>query len=111
MFIPDYDFSIIIGNLLDNSIKALEETNDRTLNVSIKYKLQALHIVFSNSYSGRIKMDGNRFATTKQDKQNHGYGLKNIEEVVKRHNGKIEYFVHNNIFTVKILLWEPETEC
>ena len=104
LFIPDYDLSIIIGNLLDNSINALMETEDKKLEVSIKYKFESLNIKFSNSYSGQLVKKGNKFLSTNKEPQNHGYGLSNIEEVVNRHNGKIEYITDNTTFTVKILL-------
>ncbi len=104
LFIPDYDVSILIGNLLDNALNALQKTEEKTLEVSIKYKLKALHIRFSNSYSGEIIKKGNRFITTKKDKRNHGYGIKNIEEVVNKYGGNIDYIIDNGIFTVKILI-------
>ena len=36
--------------------------------------------------------------TTKMDSQNHGFGLKNIRDIVKKYNGNLELTCEKNIF-------------
>jgi histidine kinase-, DNA gyrase B-, and HSP90-like ATPase len=104
IFVSDYDINILLGNLLDNAINALENDHEKILNISIIYKYESLYIKFCNSYSGYYKKKGNSFITTKDDKLNHGYGLKNIEEIVHKYSGNIEYYTDNNKFIVDIIL-------
>ena len=40
--------------------------------------------------------------TTKSDKDNHGYGIKNLKSIVKNHKGSIAFKVEENKFCVQI---------
>lgn len=42
--------------------------------------------------------------TTKADTENHGFGLKNIEYLVNRHNGLMRVEPGNDLFKVNIAL-------
>lgn len=65
---------IILGNLLDNSIEACSmiEEFERIINVNILYKKSAMTINIENSKS----IYYNSEKTWKEDKENHGLGLK-----------------------------------
>lgn len=42
--------------------------------------------------------------TTKKDSINHGFGLKSIENIVKKYNGDLKICTNNNIFELNIIL-------
>ena len=48
---------------------------------------------------------GEQFYTTKKEKQGHGWGLKNVEEIVRKWKGTIKYTYTEETFEVLILLY------
>ena len=53
-------------------------------------------------------MENNKFITTKKDNQNHGFGLKSIDKIVKKYNGDIKISTNNNIFEINIILQDTK---
>ncbi|CAK7085560.1 GHKL domain-containing protein [Tissierella sp.] len=87
------DLSIIIGNILDNAIEActlIDKKFERKVYLSINMEETYLIIKANNTKSQKIKLETkditNKF-TTKADKENHGFGLGNIEFIVNQYNG------------------------
>lgn len=87
------DLSIIIGNLLDNAIEAcllIEKGFERKVKLSMIVKDNCLRIESSNIKSQSIKIEIKKITerfTTKADQQNHGFGLGNVEFIVKQYKG------------------------
>ncbi|WIV11587.1 sensor histidine kinase [Proteiniborus sp. MB09-C3] len=103
------DLSIVIGNLLDNAIEAClnPSVNEPLINLRIFTKGYYLVIEVSNSKSNMVSTEseslGNRF-TTKEDKENHGFGLSNIKRIVNQYEGLLKIEDKENIFAVHIAL-------
>lgn len=90
------DLSVVVGNLLDNAIEACEKIDERLnkyINVDIFLEEDILYIQIDNSKSVSNNLNVNdimgRF-TTKKNKENHGFGLGNVEFVVNKYDGEIE---------------------
>ena len=47
-----------------------------------------IFIVVSNSMAETIHTKGNLFATWKKDRENHGFGMKNIAAAVEKYHGE-----------------------
>lgn len=108
------DLSIIIGNLLDNAIEAcllIEKEFERKVELSMFIEDNFLRIQSNNSKCKSIKVDTkeimNKF-TTKVDKRNHGFGLGNIEFVVRQYKGTMRIEDLGTEFKLNIYL--PMTE-
>ena len=101
------DIITIIGNLLDNSLYALKQLPEhkRTLTSKIMYNRERLFIQVSNPYLTKVQYENGEIITAKDDRQNHGFGLKNIEKAVEKYNGFMEINHENMTFTVDILLY------
>lgn len=101
------DIITIIGNLLDNSLYALKQLPEhkRTLTLKIMYNRERLFIQVSNPYLTKVQYENGEIITAKDDRQNHGFGLKNIEKAVEKYNGFMEINHENMTFTVDILLY------
>lgn len=104
------DLSIIIGNLLDNAIEAcllVDEKSERKIELSIGIDEGHLIIQTSNTKSKKINLetkDITRRFTTKIDKENHGFGLGNIEFIVNQYSGAMNIEDLGKEFRVKITL-------
>lgn len=101
------DCSILFGNLLDNALEALEklEKEKRLLDIHILTKKNLFIIKIKNSYNGMVKKVGNRYMTTKKEKDFHGIGLESIRQIVKKYDGEFEIFYDEQYFCVEIILY------
>lgn len=88
------DICALFANALDNAIEACEKLpiEERRIRIEGKLGKGLLAVSVRNSY---VKTDiqqtqGKLPKTTKQDGQNHGFGLKSIQEIVKRYGGSME---------------------
>lgn len=100
------DLVIILGNILDNAVKALNENEqDSKLYFKLVYSQGRLLIKETNTYKTRICYENGKIQSSKADKVNHGLGLKNVEDAVKRHDGYMEINHNDNIFSIDIILF------
>lgn len=106
LHIDNFDLTIILGNLLDNSIEALKDCKNKYLSINMNYNKGVFIIDVKNSYTGNIKINNNVLVTTKLDKRNHGIGLQSIQNTLNNYDGKISYTYNNDIFQVKVMLFD-----
>ncbi len=103
-----HDATIILGNLLDNAINALskiENDNERYLFVKLKYSKGRLIIKVANSFNGVVIEESGKFKTTHKDKEEHGFGIKNVNNVVEKYGGMMDINYEKNIFQVMIIMY------
>lgn len=100
------DLSRIIGNLLDNAIEACEglKKKEKYINIDIYIKHKNLLIKVTNSKSKDIKVSHMANFTTKKDSNNHGFGLRNIKNIVYKYHGIMKYEDNMEYFKVRIAL-------
>ena len=89
--VSDYDIHIILENLLDNAIEAALKAVNKRISVDIYSDEQAMVIKISNTTEENVLKNNPEMNTTKKDNSYHGYGIKNVSELVKKNNGTIEY--------------------
>ena len=100
------DLVIILGNILDNAVNALNENlHDSKLYFKIVYSQGRLIIKETNTYQTQICYENGEIQSSRKNKNNHGFGLKNIEEAVKRNEGYMEINHNENIFSIDIILF------
>ncbi|BCK01811.1 sensor histidine kinase [Anaerocolumna chitinilytica] len=103
--LTDMDFTIILGNILDNAIEAQEEVRaGKYLAVSITQADTYLVIQCENPYLASPMKKNGRLVTSKKDSEFHGVGLLNVSDVCERYGGDFHYTYDNSIFTVRIML-------
>ena len=81
---------------------------ERSLSLKLVYGQERLIISMLNPYKTDVRYENGEIVTTKKDTRNHGFGIKNIEKVVKKYNGYMEITHDNQIFTTDLLLYLPE---
>lgn len=81
------DMGIILGNLLDNAIEAAEKETEPTISIKMVQNREQLMIEIKNTCRSDGKIDWN---STKEDKRNHGIGIKSVKKVVEQYNGRLQ---------------------
>lgn len=104
-FMSDFDLNIILGNLLDNSMEALIKTEKKYLSIELKYSKGALYISVYNSYDGKLCKRNQRILSSKENSDNHGIGLANVERIVKKYDGVLRINHDGEMFGVDIIIY------
>jgi len=106
--IDDIDISILLANLFDNSIEACtHNTSKSIISLTITYEKAYLNIIIKNTIDKPVLKDNPNLHTTKKDKTKHGYGLKTIDDIVKKYDGIKRYYEKGNFFYADIWLKSP----
>jgi hypothetical protein len=106
-FMDPIDISTLFGNILDNAIESVNSIMDkekRLIHLTVASQKQFLRIRVENCYEGVLKFKNGLPVTTKEDKDNHGYGLKSISNTVKKYGGSVTIDAKNGWFEVRILI-------
>lgn len=106
-----YDMTAILGNLLDNAIRAVSvlDKEERKIYLNMRYNRGRLLIVVKNHYIGNVEytMD-DTLKSTKSEIENHGIGLSNVKKIVENYRGSMAIKTQNQEFEVYIMLYvEP----
>lgn len=105
LFVGQKDICIVLGNLLDNALRALEDCEaDKRLFLQMREVQGMLTIQIKNSYTNQVKKAGKFFRTTKKG-EGHGLGLKIIEQIVRDYQGELDFKTDNDFFTVTLLMY------
>lgn len=88
--IEDMDLCIVLGNVLQNAVEAVQRQIDgnKWISIIIKQGEAYLEIRVINSRNSMEYMSNNIWK--KENAKNHGFGLKNVREVVEKYNGNIK---------------------
>ena len=109
--VPEVDFSLIIGNLMDNAMEAClkVEESKRFIRIYMDILKGQLYIYIINSTEGKVK--GKITAAGKKNQylsgkggRSHGFGLMRVDRVVERYKGYIDRQDEENVFVTEIML-------
>ncbi len=97
----------VLGNLLDNAIEAELKLSKAQRKIEIKIVMieEVLDILIRNRIAEPVLQDVQKvknICTTKQDAENHGFGLKNVREIVKKYDGFMDLYEDSGCFCVHI---------
>jgi sensor histidine kinase YesM len=108
-YIKVVDLCILLFNLLDNAIEACSKITDgeKSIKSFSDYKSNHLNILITNTVSEPVKILNNYILSTKSDKSNHGFGLMNIQRIVKKYDGRMKMTCENNVFLTEITFYAP----
>jgi hypothetical protein CLOSPO_01726 len=102
------DITVILGNLLDNALRAIKEVNEHgeesMLHLNLNYTKGRLILRIENSYLNVNLVQGN-FLTTKKDKKGHGLGLESVKEVLSKYDGVLQITCDKGVFIVEAVLY------
>lgn len=92
--LSDVEICTVLGNLLDNAIEAelKNDEHEREIQLNINMEEDMLNIFVKNKIKESVLAANHELKTTKKDDKNHGIGMKNIYDIVTRHNGYIDIY-------------------
>lgn len=102
------DMGIILGNLLDNAIEAAEKEPEPKIYIKMVQNREQLMIEIKNTCRSDGKID---WYSTKEDKRNHGIGIKSVTKVVEQYKGRLQLQQIQGIVIVRVNLfgvWQEE---
>jgi sensor histidine kinase YesM len=87
-----FDMTVILGNLLDNAIKAsLKIDKDkRNINIVMRFEKGVLRITIKNKFNGSVLYKGKTIVTSEKDSENHGIGLENVKKAIAKYHGTLD---------------------
>ena len=103
-----FDLNVLLGNLLDNAIDASMQTENKKLKITIKLDKGILFLNICNSCQRIVGGRKNFLETTKEDKVNHGIGLKNVHRIVEKYHGDIEFIYENDSMETDVMMYVKE---
>lgn len=101
------DIYSLFGNILDNAIeylKTVEDKNLREIGLRITRKNNLLVIHTENYCDTPLKFKGGLPLTTKQDTENHGFGMASIKYIVNKYNGTLSVGQDDDVFVLNIII-------
>ncbi len=102
--LTDDEVGSIFGNLFDNAIRSAKDSTEKFIELDVKPKGEYISIIMTNSISEPILNSNPELSSTKDNKDDHGYGIKNIRRIVENHHGIVNFFEEGNIFGCHILI-------
>lgn len=105
--INDMDISILLSNLLDNAINGCDISEPK-IDLVIKSKKSFIYIIVKNKISTSVLDYNPNLMTKKENKTNHGFGIKSIKNIAKKYDGSAEFSEQNGYFIAEV--WVKNTE-
>ena len=102
--VSSYDMNVILGNLMQNAIEAAEKCANGQISIYMRYNRGSLFITLKNSYCGKTAIKDGKYLSTKRDAGGRGLGLKSVEIVVKKYQGRFQITEENGMFIVNIAI-------
>ena len=86
--ICDEDIVVILSNLLNNAIEACEKCCDKVIKLKFVRENGEIILSVKNTYEGDLLFHNGKLITTKEtEKEEHGIGIGNIIDVIKKYGG------------------------
>lgn len=90
------DLGVLLGNLLDNVLEALEKQPLQERFFHLNIKQEGIFFIIEAVNSCLKKEEP--FITDKNDKRFHGYGIKSIKDIAEKYNGSYRITVDDKRF-------------
>lgn len=105
-YITDDDLCAVLGNLLDNALRAVSDlpAEQKHITLQITYQQDILTIIVANPYWGALRKQNGRFLTTKTEYGQHGIGLRSVSRIADKYNGRLTVTEEEQLFTMHIWL-------
>lgn len=106
-FMTDSDLYALISNILNNAIEAvlkIEDREKRIIDMRVQEQAGCAMILVENNIAEKPLIHNGQIETSKVDKQQHGYGLKSINMIVKKYKGSFSWNYNDRQFIATVML-------
>lgn len=94
----------VLSNMMDNAIEASLEVEAADISVRLTMQKAYLCIHVENKASHDVLASNPNLLTSKADKDIHGYGIKNIRQIVEQYNGMMSAAMNQDRFSLIVML-------
>lgn len=101
----DSDVCKLFSNLLDNSIEASKKTDDKKILLKLCKRNDYIVLICENTYKEELRKNILGFLTTKENKKEHGYGIKIIKSISDKYGGEMNIQAKNGSFKVIMVFY------
>lgn len=107
--IDNSDICIILANALDNAVEACRMCSGRSeISIAAQVRQGYWTMTMRNPTIGEDSEGPMK--TSKEDEQNHGFGLLSIEQAVKRYDGTMKVGIKGGVFDMSVIMKIPVDE-
>ncbi len=106
MEVADHDLCCIFANLLSNGREACERLSEKKKEIVLRMRQKdgKMVLLVENPVEWDVDVGNLISHTTKEDAEDHGYGLLNVKETVESYGGDFEICVRDGIFQATVIL-------
>lgn len=101
----DSDVCKLFSNLLDNSIEASKKTDDKKILLKLCKRNDYIVLICENTYKEELRKNILGFLTTKENKKEHGYGIKIIKSISDKYGGEMNIQAKNGSFKIIMVFY------
>lgn len=104
--VDEVDLCNLLGNMIDNAIEACDKQSngERFIEVKIQAFPHQFLIGVANTVDKDVIKENGDLHTTKEDVDNHGFGIKSIRAIVKKYDGTVQFSQENGFFHCDAIL-------
>ncbi|MCM1416753.1 MAG: GHKL domain-containing protein [bacterium] len=106
LFLDSTDLCVILGNLLDNAVEAVQklpEGADRRISLTVRLTKGVILIAVENPYDGEIMEDGSGRIRSSKGRE-HGIGLLSVERIAEKYGGTVSIRHEGGMFRISVML-------
>ena len=105
-FIRTHHLYALLGNAIDNAVEAVEglPQEKRVISLFVRSLGNLAHIHVENYYEGPLALRGGLPATTKGEKDYHGYGMPSMRAIAEQYGGTLSISAEGGIFLLDIIM-------
>lgn len=106
---PD-DIVILLGNALDNAIRAAKKSTEKAIDLHIQPQGAYISVMVANSIDHSVLRENPALHSTKNVRRDeHGFGIRNMRKAVERNHGMIRFYEEDGRFICDMLLLNLQT--
>lgn len=105
LFVEGTDLCVILENLLDNALEAVQRLPEGEQSVSLAVQLikGVILITVENPYQGEILLDSHGKIRSRKT-GDHGIGLLSVERTAEKYGGDVIIHHENGVFSISVML-------
>ena len=107
------DLCSLFVNMLDNAIEAcmkISNGGEKKIHIALKMKKDFVYFNVVNSSAPAPERGGGKPATSKEDGENHGYGIAIMQKIARKYNGAFKMISSEASFMVRVALKNESVE-